>query len=114
MELLPTFDARLVRVAGHVTKGGAFLPDDSASWGPRGRITTRPAVSVPLLGPPWLHVLRDLGDDDEARTGPDQLARSRRIIAALLDPNLRDVPRGPTTARSGGVPFRFRALIEVI
>ncbi len=111
--LLAAFDARRVRVAGRATKAEPPLSDDSVSWGPRVRISARPAVTVPLLGPPWMRVLRDLDEDDRPRTGPDQLARSRRIIGALLDPNLGGVTRVYDTT-SGEVPFRFRALIQVI
>lgn len=122
--LLATFDSRSVRVTGRATKAEPSLPDDATSrhrwragpaesWGPRVRLSTRPTITVPLINPPWTRVLRDLAEEDGPRTGPGQLARSRRIIAALLDPNLVDVPRRYDST-SGDVPFRFRALIQVI
>jgi hypothetical protein len=111
--LQATFDERVMHVAGRATKADPPLPDDSAAWGPRVRLSARPAITVPLINPPWTRVLRDLVEDDGPRTGPGQYDRSRRIIKALLDPNLGDVAR-VYDSTSGDSPFRFRALIQVI
>jgi hypothetical protein len=112
--LLDWLNGRIVKV--RVPEGFAFPTKEDApseddfvdeSWASK----RRPGLlRAPLLAAPWFdhHRLAEL-----SQPGDSALDRSRRVIAALLDPNLRDVQR-VTDWWTGTARFQFRALIQLL